>query len=267
MRLPVPIFKDSKVYREVELKEPTLQALKQAKKTRENGGTFKAYIDFFKYCVVAIDDVTDKTSLSELIKYIPIMNAVPLAQELTLMFNCGEEKGVEGLYHCPLCETIIRAEKTKDYDTSDYLSQLETLYYEEDTNLIHVDFEKSVIITDATTGEEFIKVESIDYTIPTLEDCVIAEKTSGPDDFDIAIFAQPIKLINGEEHDKKFKDTWLKYILQNIKDAKTLKRLNKGFTDYGLKNTFEKTCRECGKVFNVIPKTTNFFDYTLQSLS
>lgn len=263
--LPIPIFYKDNIYRQVEIKAPNLGTLVEVKKIEGRGAPFSAMLELCKRCILKIDDIEDKGLISSVMQYVPFRSVEVLVHKIAYLFNSEDEDGIEGLYKCPLCKNMIRAELGDGYDTRDFLSQLEINYYEGSENLITIEFANPVTLTERDSRDVTINtITSIGMRFVTINDCIKYESLPS-NDMDISIHAECVTHINNIYQEKKNVIVNSK-IIKKINDSKTSKSLINAIRQYGLDNTFEKVCNKCGKKFRVVPETSNFFDQALQAV-
>jgi hypothetical protein len=213
-------------------------------------------------------EIEDLVSIKSIIPKMPYKTVEQLAVASMLINN--EDDTIEGLYTCPLCGRQFKAERREEdgivIDTSDKMSKLEINYFdtEKDSFEIHVDLTEPVTCKNKEDKDELIlEVNSFDISIPTLEDCIIAENNTGLNSnikLQIAIYVQALKKINTESIDNKFKNMWGLYVFGHIRNIKKdLGQVSDYINRFGLdKRAKEKHCA-CGKVWRPTVNTSNFF--------
>ena len=170
-------------------------------------------------------------------------------------------------YTCPRCGEKIIAElnKQNDIDTRDFLGTLPVNNYTGEENTISVKFDSLIEIT-TQPDDPFSIIESIEMCFPTLNNCISASTIQGEkNDFllELQVYVNCIQKINGEPVDKKWLSRFGIQLMKKLEKS-DLKKINVKINEHGLNEKVEKTCRECGKIFEVAINTASFFDSALQ---
>ena len=79
------------------------------------------------------------------------------------------------------------------------------------------------------------------------------------------IYLEALKKYNDIEVDSKFRSRWGMYALEKLKKPDIIK-ITTELTKYGYNVVVEKKCNSCGKNFEVMLNTSNFFGSALQSI-
>lgn len=266
MRLPIPIFSNEKIYREIEIKKPNGAVLADTKKATQKGDVFLAVWIFISGCTSAIEDITDKQQIKSLISKMPYRSAEAIAIKIMSDFY-SDDDGIEGVYQCPRCKNKIISElKEEDgikIDTRDFISQLHIGYCETDSNVIDLELSESVKLKNSATDEIIIEVNSLSLQFPTIENCMSAFKRIGLNDevrLQYMAYVDALISINGEPIDQKWKNMFGLTLFEGMKDArKDIGKIADEIKKYGIDTTVEKRCNQCEKVWRPSINTTNFF--------
>lgn len=276
MKLPIPIFHNGNVYTDVELEKPTTGTIADVQKIAEQGNTFQATLKFLTGCISMISgnvEITDKISLSSLIRYMPFKSA-----ELCLiksMLQLKEDDGIEGVYNCPRCTAQQISEKKIDeeeniiYDTRDFINQLQINYYEKLENTIYHEFEENIKIINLDNNEIIEDIFSIKLEFPTLFHCIAAQaKYERYDDlrFQFGIYIECLEEVNGQKIDNTWKNRYALRMFEKIPGTKDLTEIHNKLNGYGINRRVKKICKNCGKEWWALLNTSNFFDFDLRIL-
>jgi hypothetical protein len=177
---------------------------------------------------------------------------------------------VEGVYPCPRCNEKTIAEKTNsdgvEIDTRDRISDLKVNFMEDASELeFDIEFEKPIIIKTAADEEE---IRNITMTLPTLENHIEAESIYGDGrlvKLQYAVYARAIIKVNGQEVDNSWKKSKGMKLFLSSEDIKSdIGKITDYINQYGVDPRVEKTCKSCGKVWQPIINTSNFFASALR---
>lgn len=255
IQLPIPVFYEGKKYETVEIKSFTAGIRADTQKIAESGDSYKALQTFISGSIEKIDDIDDKAMIKKLVGYMKYKTAEKLIVDILL--QDGQDDGIEGYYECPVCGQCSLAEFNEDVnlDTRDHLRGLETVNFDLNEDLFEYELKYPF---DFREDEPIVKLS---ISFPTLNDCSIALQKIGSQDkgkLQLAILLEATKKINDNEIDKAWKGSYgmLLYSKINIRDINNIsKELNK----YGLINSVKKHCIKCGKEFDAVLNTSNFF--------
>ena len=130
--LPIPIFRNDKIYEEIEFDRPKLGTIADVKKIADTGDTYAAICEFITRCTMAIhgvdgSDVTDKVAIKTLIRHLPYRSAEYISMEIMLLYDPND--GIEGVYKCPRCgnkivSQLVEKDGEVEIDTRDFISNL-----------------------------------------------------------------------------------------------------------------------------------------------
>jgi len=264
IQLPIPIFCEGKIYKEATLKPIQASIIADSNKEVQKGNNYRAIQIFLAGGIASIDDVTDKQRIKSLVGKMPFKSAWLLVVK-TIMAD-EKDDGVEGLYECPRChqDKVCEYNEDESLDTRDYISDLETRYYEEDKEVLELNLEHLVKIEDADGGEQ--AVSKIELVFPSLDHCAMAyEKVGGGDEIRLqfAVYVQALHSVDGIKIDKKFRKRYGMSIFERMEKNDSIE-IGRRIDEYGLITKVEKICTKCNKNFKVNLNTANFFVSALQ---
>lgn len=272
MKLPIPGKIGDGLYTDCEIVKPSVNSIAATHKMAEDGNLFSAMRPFCSDCITSFTTadgkiIEDIVAIKSIIPKLPYKTIEYIAVQAVLK-HYGEDDGVEGVYPCPRCDTKFISEYREDdgivIDTQDHISQLQVHYFDpgNDSFIIHVDLTEPIQIKDRE-GDVLEEITSLDVSIPTLENCIIAESKVGFTDkprLQIAIYVESLKKVNDKEIDNKFRNSFGMLVFGKIREIrKDLGGLSRGINRFGLDTAVEKTCRNCGKVWKAHINTSNFF--------
>ena len=272
MDLPIPIFNGEKIYNIVEIKKPTTGVLTVTYEAKERGNNFKAVLEFVSGCIESItsldgDVIDSKSEIKRLTGMMPYVSAETLALKIMALIN--EDDVIEGVYYCPRCGKQIVDEIESEIDQRPRISELEVnnMDISDYNNEIFVSLDESIKFRNKDTKEIIEEIENFSIRFPTLNDCILAcqgMREGQEVKRQLKVYANSIIKINKIEVNKKWIATWGTLLFSNMFPG-DFKQISKVMQRYGLKQTIEKTCCNCGKVWNATINTSNFFASGLQS--
>jgi hypothetical protein len=256
---PVPIFIKPQIT-ECSIIPPTTGVIMQTKKVIETGNYFTALQKFLTGTII-IDN--DKEKTKRLVLDLPIQTAEYLSIEVMLL-QYQDDDGVEGIYYCPRCGKKKICEATDEYDTRDFISELEINYYTKElneiTNKLHVE------LRERKTGHVVLETQNITMRLPILKDYIeAANKVGYSNHIDIQneVFIKTITKVNGEEFTKEKRNRYGKKIIEKS-NPRELNQFSREINSYGLMRNITKNCNNCGKQWKAEISTNNFFVSALQ---
>lgn len=225
-------------------------------------------------CIVSIEQdegksITDRVAIVSALGKMSVKNLEYLAQEIMIDYYDGDD-GVEGVYFCPRCNTKKISEiKTIDgmkIDTRDFISDLKVNFMESPDEIIfNTEFEKGIEIK-TRDGEDLVL--NIDMEIPTVDSMIEAVTEEGLKNeykLQYSLWSKSIKKVNGVIVDKKWQRTCGKQIFNNSQEVvKDMRKIANYINKFGINERISKTCDSCGKVWQPLINTRNFFDSALQ---
>lgn len=269
MQLPIPIVMNSGgIFNEIEIMKPRASVIADTKKIlNDTNEVFQSIKTFLGGCIEGIINdervITERENIKNMINFMPFRSAEVCLYKILVLYD-PEKDAIEGVYSCPRCGTKIITEylESEGIDTRDYISSLSINYAEENKNIIS-ELTEPVIIKNKATDEVLESIHTMELQHPVISDCITAEKKFGSTDevrMQFAMYIEALKKINGNEVDRKYKNTWGMYIFDNIRECKKdLGELNKKISEYGINPYLTKICKTCGKEFKPPINMSNFF--------
>lgn len=266
-RLPVLLKINDNIYNEVEIKKPGGKLLADTEEAKKKN-IYLALRNFVSGCITVIkgtNDITDVISIKSAVGKMSIKSAEYLSQEIMSLYYNGEDY-IEGYYECPRCGEEIIAEKTVmdgiEIDTRDRISDLKVGFMKDDNELLFdIDFENTIPLQSENGVEE---VNNVTMTFPTVEHFIEVENEIGLSNavkVQYAVYAKAIVRVNGAEVDKKWKRVKGVMLFNESGEIRhDIGEITKYLNQYGVDNRVEKTCKKCGKVWQPVINTSNFFD-------
>ncbi len=280
MKLPIPIFHGDKIYTNAELQKPTPGILADVQRLADGGDVFSATHRFLSGCVTRISgdgiDIEERSPLSALIRQLPYRSAEYLCLQTMLLLD--PDDGIEGVYKCPRCEKKQIAEKRVDeigellYDTRDHVRDIPVKFMTELSPVVVHEFENPVEIKNADTGETIEEIYSLEMRHPTIAHCIAAQQKNGNLDgvrFEWAVYVEALTKINDDAVENQWKNRFGLLLFERMPSPeKDLIAINRKINDYGMAKRIKKICKdsECGKEFDVLLNTSNFFDFAPRGL-
>lgn len=266
MKLPIPIFYNDKIYREVEIVTPKGSVLADTKKIADKGNLFSAMRSFVIGCTESIDEVTDRVGIKSLVSKMPLKSLEAVAIAVILLYY-PDDDGIEGVYTCPRCGEPKIAELLETdgitIDTRDYISNLVTNYYDEDITTFKVELASPVIIKNKVTEDIIFEIKEFELMFPTIENSINAYNKYGRSDevrLQYQMFVEALVSVNDDIIDSKWKNAYGMFMFENIKNVKLdIGTITDKINSYGIDPTVEKICTSCGKVWRPQVNTSNFF--------
>jgi hypothetical protein len=275
MELAVPIFKDGKIYNEVEIKKPRNSVISKAHECISKNKIFTAMVEFIAGSIESIssiegDNIDSFSEIRKLCLKMPYLSADNVAIEIMLLIE--DDDAIEGVYECPRChhKVVTEFDATTDEDTRDHISDLKVFFMkdilEDYKNQIDIELENPISIKNARTNEILDSVESLTLRYPTLEDCILAQRTiKGDNDvtLQLAIYLKALVAVNGEPVNQKWLSVYGDLVFGKMLPTDT-KKIGNEIKKYGMEKTSEKFCPKCNKVWRAVLNTSNFFVSGLQ---
>lgn len=272
MDLAVPVFKDDKIYSVVDIQKPKTGVIATAYESMKKNNIFRALLDFVSGSIGAIYDtegesVTEPNKIKALCGMMPYMSAEAVALKVMALIN--EDDKVEGVYPCPRCGNKIITDADGDFGMeADSITDLEVVCMNGGvyTNNISVVLSEPVVIKNKKTGDVLETIENFDMKYPTINDCIMAGQNMMEGQeirVQFKVYLNAISRVNGKEVDKRWLSTYGMLMFNNMY-SKDHKKIGDAMQEYGLKKTVKRECCKCGKVWNEVINTSNFFASGLQ---
>ena len=208
-------------------------------------------------------EITEKDEMRKLSRLTPFESAIYIGIQGVIIKSVDD--GIEGVYPCPSCSHVIRAEKKiidgEEIDTRDFISALPLNImpkpYSKTWSVFLVD---SVVITDKRTGEVLQSVESLTFHHVTLGDCirVYDQNPALMEDkirFQYQCWIEALEQINATPISKSIKSMYGMPIFERIDDFSPFTEMK----TYGINPVIKKSCPKCRKEFETEINTANFF--------
>lgn len=269
MDLPIPIFNGEKIYNLAEIKKPTTGILTATYEANQKGNNFKAILEFVSGCIESITSldreiIDSKSEIKRLTGMMPYISAETLA--LKIMAKINEDDRIEGVYECPRCGKKIIDDSTEEMPRISEL-EINNMDISDYNNEIFVSLDESVKFRNKDTKEVIEEIEDFTIRFPTLNDCILACQGMREGEEvkrQLKIYANAIIKVNKIEVNKKWVSTWGTLLFNNMFPG-DFRQITKAMKRYGIKQTIEKTCFHCGKIWDATINTSNFFASGLQS--
>lgn len=260
--LPIPIFSNGKPVGEYESRKIKGAVLADAKRTADNGDPYNAMAVFLAGCAERIGDIEDRHQIKSLVLNMPYASAEYLIAKIIV--DGADDDGIEGMFECPRCYHKIICEETEFEDTRDRFGDLPINAQQEPEEMF--DYTLQDIVEIPAMQNEIREVGSVTLRYPTLNDCSKAYLRQGSKDkgrLQFAIYNQALTGINGSEIDARWKNRYgMKMFEQMIRDD--IREIGRLVGKYGLDNVVVKKCPNCGKSFEAVLDTRNFFASALR---
>jgi len=270
MKLPVPYRVDRTI---VEAESSRLKGgvLADARKAAEEGNPWNAMHVLASGGVSALVDENggteeDRGQIKTFLLESPYVNVEYLS--LMAMATIGADDPVDMICRCPSC-------KKKWNELSPRLSELEVKYSETPDEggrmipvvpevTIELEYPVEIVVKNRETREEktLLSVSSLTFEYPRLRTVIAAQKRVGLTDttrLQYFAWAQSILQVDGEAVEDKWKLQWWDKLFERM-DSADIRKISHALTEFGLENKIEMTCSACGKVFNQVVPTQDFFE-------
>lgn len=274
VKLPIPIFTETKVFTEIELVQPKALVLAEVERVTRDGNVFAGMQSLLNGSITAFYDangesIEDSVSKKSMIMKMALKSAETIGIDALLLHD-PDAGMVEGVYTCPRCGhrmvTGITEESDMSFDTRDSIQDLPIGYMESGSVRFTVDLEEPVRIKESSLKDgnsEIIEINSITMDHPTLKDCFSTFARYGiadPYRFQFGLFVEMIQGINGEAVDSKWKNKYGMMLFENIRNVKKdVGKITKEVDRYGRVRFFEKECLSCGRRWEAPVNTSRFF--------
>lgn len=269
MNLPIPIFRNDKIYTAVDIQKPRTGVITKAYDAAVYKGlNFKALYEFVSGCIDTIysqdgESESDPAAIKRICGMIPSVSAETVALKVMALIN--ENDYIEGVYTCPRCGEKIITGEDGITDTRDKVADLEIVNMEGHfDNSIFVQLSEVIRIKDQRTGEVLETIENFEVRYPTLNDCMNAEEGQRSDvAIALRIYCNSLQKVNGMDATGQWKGTYGMLMMNKIY-PRDLSIISNAIKKYGIQKTKQRTCIECGKVWEAPLNTSNFFVSGLQ---
>lgn len=271
MNLPIPIFRNEKTYNMVDIQKPRTGVIAKAYDAAiYKGLNFKALLEFVAGCIETIysqdgESESNSDKIKRLCGMMPSISAETVALKVMSMIN--ENDYIEGVYFCPRCGEKIVTGNDGITDNRDKIDDLKIVNMDSPfENYIFVQLSESIKIKNQKTGEIIEQIDNFEVRYPVLNDCMNAEEGQRNDvTIALRIYCNALQKINGIDVTGKWKGTYGMLVMNKVY-PKDLAIISKAINNYGIQKTKERTCMECGKIWNAPVNTSNFFVSGLQPM-
>lgn len=268
MDLPIPVFRNDKIYIAVDYKKPNSNGFIKTRKMVVEGLYYKAIYEFVYNSIEAIHEqsgetITDKGKIKQICRMVPYVSADTIAMKILCLLKKDDDY-IEGLYTCPRCRTEIITGNDGEIDNRDRISEIPINYMTEYNNSIYIELEESVKVKNQKTNEILTEMNSFELRYPTLNDFMKAESGQSDDiEIQYRAYLYALQKVNHKEIEGNWKNI---YGLMLLKQAEITKmfEIREEMEKYGMQNYKERQCRRCNKVWNAPLNTANFFVSGLQ---
>lgn len=273
MKLPVPIFFDEKIYTDVEYRRPKTGVITTTYEIAQKGNIFGAIVELINGCVKNItsidgDVIENPAQIKKLIRSMPYNSAETLSIKIMASINGNDI--LEGVYNCPRCgkQNIPNYNPELGIDERDRVNDLKINYMkpEEFNNEIDVIPEEPVKFINEKTGEVIKSIESFTIKFPVMQDCILAGSNSIAGSelrTQFKIYIQSLFKVNDEIVQATWGRTWGKLLFDNLY-PEDVSQIGDVLQKYGIDKRLKKTCQYCGRNWEALINTSNFFASGLQ---
>jgi DNA-directed RNA polymerase subunit RPC12/RpoP len=248
----------------VDLRSPTGGTLADAHRAAANGDVYQALLAYVAGSVISIsmDDgtqVDSRESIRETLRGLPWPLAEWIAFNSMIMAGASEE--VDITFVCPRCSS-------KFYRDDDPVKIGDLPIKESDIPpTFDVILSSPVVFKDTRTDEALETVTSLAFRLPTIGDCIRCTARVGTQDdtrLQYAIWAEAITGTGNGPADQKWRGTWGAQVFERMAIA-DLRNVSQAFGAWGIDNTVEANCPQCGKRYKQEVPTGSFFASALKA--
>lgn len=264
MKLYIPIWYGDRIFTECEIKKPTPGIIADTSRLVEEGKVGMALLVFVSNAITKLVDKKGNEEINnEKIRTICREMKQRCIEDVAIdiLLNLDECDSVEGVYECPRCGKQIICEVKDGFDTTDKISELSIEYYEEEEDYFEKDFVNPFEIK--VKGEVTETIRTVGFRHPTITDFIQCTARVGMKNYiklQYALYNECLVKVNGVEIDKTWKNRWGMYMFENLTDIKKdLNPIAKEFNKYGRDRHVKKACQACGKEWEALINTSNFF--------
>jgi hypothetical protein len=264
MDLAIPIIRNDNIYTSVELRKLYSQEIAKIQEIAERGFVFRAMLELISKGIESIstasgDQEIDKKKIERICNMMSFVTAETLSYQI-FMKQRKIDDYIEGVYPCPRCGTEIITGNDGIIDNRDRISELNINYMnEESIHNICVTLEKPVKIINEKTTEVLEEINSFEIRYPTLGDYIKAANGQNNNSIiQLKAYCNAIQKIN----DQNIEQTWISMygmLLMNRLYSGDLESIKRQTEKYGVQKTIKRICNRCGKEWDSILPTSNFF--------
>lgn len=268
MNLPIPIFRNEKLYNAVDFDEPDGDVIIKARNAVEKDLYYKAIYEFMAGSIEAMyeqsgEPITDKSRIKRLCLMMPYVSADTIVFQIISMMK-GDDDYIEGVYSCPRCGKKIITGNDGMIDTRDRISALPINIMQDYNDSILVELQKAVKIKNAQTGEVLEEIFNFSLRHPVMNDFINAENGQTNElEIQYRAYRNALQEVNNKEIDQKWKSVYGLMVLKKAK-ATRMSIINEEMKKWGIQAYKERTCMNCEKVWKAPLNIWNFFVSGLQ---
>ena len=274
IQMPIPyLSNEGNIYKYIEIKKPSGQVLADARDAIDRTNEFNAMRVFVAGCTESIasenETITDSVAIKSMLGKISNKTLEYLSAMIMVDYYDGEDY-IEGVYPCPRCGTSVVSEKSDadgvEIDTRDRITDLHVGFMEDIKDMQRTISFTPVELRSRKTVDE---VSEVTLRMPTTNDYIKAFQQGGQNMIKIQfqVYGDCIIKANGVDVDDTWRRSYGYKLFATLTDfKKVFKEIGDWLNAYGLDPEVEKICRNqsCGKVFNAIINSSNFFASALQ---
>ena len=267
LKLPIPIFNGDVSHPEIEIDRPSAGLIADVKKASETD-RYNAIAMFIAGSTKSIGEIVDRGQIKMLCRKMPFRSAEYAVVQIMLLLDSDD--GVEGVYDCPRCHHRIISEKVEEgeeiiSDTRDHIRDLPVTYTVE--QIIHIALSEYVEVVNASTKNTVAIMQEFDIEHPTMEHCMKAFRSYGTTDemrLQIGIYVEAVKSVDGEAATASWRNLYGMPLFLQIKNPKDFNAIKNKIEEPGMARRVKKVCPSCGKTWNPVVNTSNFFAFGVE---
>jgi len=268
MRLAIPVFLPEGRITDVELRIPTPGVLSDVGRSADTGSNYVAMqiliAGSIETCTDEKGDVSrpDRSRAKVIVGRMSLQTAWQIALEVAKLIK-GDGK-ISGAYECPECHNIVRAQKTKDVDLRDDLSDFEVSYKEDEEKGIAISIDEPVQIEREGNREVLSSVSRFVFSTPTLAD-YIKVNARGVEEYRelFHVMLETLLEVDGQPVEAKWKTRYGLLTMERIPYVK-MRELSASFQRYGIRTRVTRHCPKCGSDFEARINAEGFFASALR---
>lgn len=256
MRLPIPIFYNDEVIREVEIKKPKPKILTEAYSKVERQEVFQAYTHLLAGGISSAISTTGTDysrfqDLQAICQKMPWRSAVYLGIQIIKQINKQEE--IKLFYTCDTCGQIHKPDSPGNANI--IIDEIPIIEMESEEKEFTVDLNSPATLT---RGSEEMVIRSITFEIPTLTHCMAGHRKSPGSEREYYIRSECIQAVNGDPINPKWRNMWGYLLMSNI-DFDDHVTISEALNQYGYEDFVTRRCTRCDEEIRVPYEFTGFF--------
>jgi hypothetical protein len=268
MKLTLPIWYGEKIITDYEIISPSGGIIADTQKTASDGNYFLALFCFVSGCIIEfrtekeiINNVNDIKSICRNMKFKALDTA-----SLEIMKKFYDDDGVEGIYECPMCHKQNIAIRKDGIDTRDFISELETVYYDGTKDYFEIVLDNIAELKDKK-NEVLFEISTLGLRYPSITDYIEASAKFGNRDairLQYEVYVKCLERFNGETIDNNIKHSFGMLLFEKAMATKDINKIAREINKYGIQTKIKKVCNNCGKEWMENLNTASFFASALQ---